>query len=449
MLTFLRRRLSRPLTELMRSGGVAVALLAAGGAAHAVPSFSRQTGSECAACHIGSFGLNLTPYGMRFKAGGYVDSDGKGTKVPLSMQLLVENVNPATGPTKTRLSEANVYLAGRLADELGGFARVSRRNDGTDVRTTLESMDLRYAHDVKLNDKSAVVGLSVNNSPTTQDPISVLPGRGFSAPSTDGTLLNPASTHHLANRVLGISAYGFYDQSWYGEVGTYRALAPVTQHRLGFDPAGDPGKLSGTSYWRLAYMKDLKTQFFSAGVVALNTDRQLDRSGPSDHITDLGLDLSYQYLGTREHMLQARYVNILERRNHGSTPASPFVPGLFANARGHSRDQTLVLTYVYKQTYGLTVARLSGTAETDAVRFMPFGKPDTHSSFVEASWIPFGKEDSWGAPFANVRLSAGWFRFSKFNGSDADIFGTNFGSGAPLTNAKDLNQFTLAMRTAF
>jgi hypothetical protein len=249
--------------------------------------------------------------------------------------------------------------------------------------------------------------------------------------------------------MLGISAYAFYDQSWYGELGTYRTLSTLTQHRLGFDPTGDPGKLSGTSYWRLAYMKDLKTQFFSAGLVGLNTDRQLDRSGPSDHITDLGVDLSYQYLGTREHMLQARYVNILERRNYGSTPASPFVPGLLANSRGHSRDQTLVLTYVYQQTYGLTVARLSGTAETDAVRFLPFGKPDTRSTFVEASWIPFGKEDSWGAPFANVRLSAGWFRFSKFNGSDADIFGTNFGSGAPLTNAKDLNQFTLAMRTAF
>ena len=449
MLTFLRRYLARLLTDFALFGWVAIALLMASNTAHAVPSFSRQTGSECAACHIGSFGLNLTPYGMRFKAGGYVDSDGKGSKIPLSMQLLTENVNPATGPTKTRLSEANVYLAGRLADEVGGFARVSRRNDGTEVRTTLESMDLRYAHDLKLNDKSAVVGLSLNNTPTTQDPISALPGRGFPAPSTDGTLLNPASTHHLANRVLGMSAYGFYDQTWYGELGSYRSLSTSTQHHLGFDPAGDPGKLSGTSYWRLAYMKDLKTQFFSLGVVGLNTDRQLNRSGPSDHITDLGLDLSYQYLGTREHMLQARYVNILERRDYGSTPASPFVPGLFANPRGRSRDQTLVLTYVYKQTYGLTAARLMGTAEDDAVRFLPYGKPDTHSTFVEASWIPFGKEDSWAAPWANLRLSAGWFRFSKFNGSDSDIFGTNFGSGAPLTNARDLNQFTLAVRTAF
>ena len=449
MLIFLRLRLIRLLTAFALSGGIGVALLAASGAAHAVPSFSRQTGSECAACHMGGFGLNLTPYGIRFKAGGYVDSDGKGSKLPLALQLLVENVNPATGPTRTRLSEANAYLAGQLATEVGGFARVSRRDDGSKLTTTLENMDLRYAHDMRLNDKSAVVGLSLNNTPGTQDPISVLPGRGFSVPSTDGTLLNPASSHHLANRVMGVTAYGFYDDSWYGELGTYRALSTSGQDRLGFDPSGDPGKLSGTGYWRLAYMKDLKTQFFSVGLVGLRTDRQLNRSGPSDRINDLGFDLSYQFLGTREHMAQVRYANILERRNYGSTPASPFVPGLFANSTGRSHDQSLVMTYVYQQTYGLTFARLIGTAEEDAVRFLPFGKPDTHSTFIEASWVPFGKEDSWATPWANMRLSAGWFKFSKFNGSETDIFGSNFGSGAPLTNAKDLNQFTIALRTAF
>ena len=446
---FLRRRLMRLFMTFALSSGVGAILLSASSTVYAVPSFSRQTGSECAACHIGSFGLNLTPFGARFKAGGYIDSDGNGSKIPLSVQLLAEQVNPAKGSTRTRLSEADVYFAGRLTDQIGGIARLSRRDDGTTVRTTLENLDLRYAREVKLNDKDVVVGLSLNNSPSVQDPVSVLPGRGFAMPSTDGTLLNQSSAHHLANRVIGLSTYGLYDQTWYGELGSYRSLPVSTQERLGFDAAGDPGKLSGTSYWRLAYMKDLKTQFFSVGLVGLNTTRQLNRSGPADGIKDVGIDLNYQYLGTREHMMQIRYANILEKRNYGSAPASTFIPGLLANSTGRSRDQSLVFTYVYKQTYGLTVARLFGTAQADSVRFLPFGKPDTHSTFIEASWTPFGKEDSWSAPWANLRLSAGWFKFSKFNGSSTDIFGSNFGSGAPLTNAKDLNQFTLAVRTAF
>jgi len=443
------RSLTQMLSSSVLSGMVGAAFLVCSGTASAVPSFSRQTGSECAACHISSFGLNLTPYGIRFKLNGYSDTDGKGTKVPLSAQLLVEHVNPATGAADTRLSEADLYVAGRLAEQLGGFALVSRRDDGTTVKTTVENIHLRAARDVTIAGKNATVGLSIGTNPGAQDPIGILPGSGFTVPSTDGTLLNPASTHRLANRVIGASAFGLLGGNWYGEVGTYRSLSLATQDRFGFEAADDPGRLSGTLYTRLAYMRDWKTQFFSAGLVGLSTKRQLNRSGPSDDIRDLGFDVSYQYLGTREHMAQLRYVNILERRRYGSTPASPFVPGLAANARGHGRDQTLALTYAYKQTYAFTVARLTGTGSDDAVRFLPYGRPDTTSTLLLATWAPFGKEDSWGAPFANVSFSAGWFRFSKFNGSGTDVFGTSFGSGAPLTNANDLNQFSLGMRVAF
>lgn len=449
MLSSMYRRLAHRLSASVLLGGLGAALMLVSGSANAVASFARQTGSECAACHIGSYGLNLTPYGIRFKLGGYVDSDGKGTKVPLAVQLIPQQTNPAQGETKTRIAEADVYLAGRLAGPVGGFARLSTRNDGSTVTTTLESIDVRTAQEVKLGGKDALVGMSVNNGPGVQDPISILPAHGFPVPSTDGTLLNSASTHHLANRVIGVTAFGLYDSNWYGEIGTYTPMSVAAQDKLGFDASGDPGNLSGTSYWRLAYMKDFKTQFFSAGLVGLNTKRQLNRSGPSDGILDVGFDLNYQFLGTREHMAQVRYVNILERRKYGSTPASPFVPGLMAKDTGHARDQTLGLTYVYKQSYGLTVARLIGTGSEDAVRFLPYGRPDTTSTLIDVSWAPFGKEDSWGAPWANLRFSASWFRFSKFNGSSTDIFGSSFGSGAPMMDAKDLNTFSLAVRTMF
>ncbi len=46
-------------------------LLLASTQAQAIPSFARQTGSSCADCHVGSYGPSLTPYGMRFKLGGF------------------------------------------------------------------------------------------------------------------------------------------------------------------------------------------------------------------------------------------------------------------------------------------------------------------------------------------------------------------------------------------
>src|SRR5882757_2243989 len=66
---------------------VLLALLAASLAtepALAVPSFAIQTGQPCAACHIGAFGPQLTPYGRDFKLHGYTASDGKDHGLPIA-----------------------------------------------------------------------------------------------------------------------------------------------------------------------------------------------------------------------------------------------------------------------------------------------------------------------------------------------------------------------------
>ena len=63
--------------------GLAPALLGAGQAL-AAPSLARQTGQECAACHVGAFGPQLTPYGRQFKLEGYVESAKSGFQLPLS-----------------------------------------------------------------------------------------------------------------------------------------------------------------------------------------------------------------------------------------------------------------------------------------------------------------------------------------------------------------------------
>ena len=43
--------------------------------AQALPSFARQTGQPCGACHTDFAGL--TPYGRRFKIGGYTYGGGQ------------------------------------------------------------------------------------------------------------------------------------------------------------------------------------------------------------------------------------------------------------------------------------------------------------------------------------------------------------------------------------
>jgi hypothetical protein len=414
----------------------------------ATPAYARQTGSACADCHAGAYGPALTPYGMRFKLNGYTDTDGSGTKIPAAMQLTGTRSVPSRGESTNELTEADLYLAGRVTDNIGGYVKIESDNQGDNkFNTKLSDVDLRFVlKDVNVGSKQATFGVSVNNSPGFSDVVSDLPAAAqLGPPGVTGTLLNLSSPDALADRVIGATVYGLYDSDWYGEIGTYNSLPLSEQDHLGYSLSGDPGKLSDTGYARFAYMKDLKKQFFSAGIVALTTKQQLPRSGPSNSIDDLGYDLTYQFLGNRENILQVSYVDILEQRRYGSLPPSPF-PGVTAQTHGAVHDQTFTVTYTFKQSYGITFSHLVDTGSRDVVRYQPYGVPDTTSNLLTVFWTPFGKDDSFTS-VANLKLAATWFRFSKFNGSTLNVFGV--GPGVPVTNANDLNAFSLTASVAF
>jgi len=224
------------------------------------------------------------------------------------------------------------------------------------------------------------------------------------------------------------------------------------QDRLGQDPQSDPGRFFGLApYWRLAYLHDMKTQFFGGGIYGMSAKRQLavtspqplqtERSGPSDSLTDIGADAMYEYLGNREHIVQLRANAVRESRRYGSTPTNPFA-GAVAPARATVRELTLAATYVFRQSYGITAAVMRSDSQ-DPVRYYPFGRTTSKVRYTELFWTPFGKEDSWAAPWANLRLSAVWNRFDKFNGGTQNVFG-------PFSpNASALDWFQIYAQVTF
>lgn len=220
---------------------------------------------------------------MRFKLGGFTDTDGEGTKIPVSGQLTWSRNNPSRGDSTSRLREADLYLGGRLNDNIGGYSKIRSNNSGNATfDTRLDDVDLRFvSKPFQMAGKDTMIGVSVNNNPGISDPVHVLPNASTLTPASNGGASTMLSSSALSNRVIGASVYGLYDRNWYGEVGSYSALSPSAQDRLGWPVNGDPGKLSGTSYARLAYMKDMKRQFFSVGLTALNTRRQPLRTGPA------------------------------------------------------------------------------------------------------------------------------------------------------------------------
>lgn len=397
---------------LLKAAGLA-SLLAAS-QAHALPSFARQTGMDCAGCHIGAFGPQLTPAGIRFKLGGYTDSDGQEGKLPLSAMVLgswtqtnADNAAPGSGlkaNDNLKLDEASIFLAGRLTEHMGAFAQATY--DGVEKKTSLDQTDLRYARSVEIGDKDAIVGLSVNNNPGVQDPFNTMPVWSFPyVKSKAGYESGEAASlinGGLEGRVLGASAYTFLDNAYYAELGSYRSMSPTAQKHLGL--GDDQQKLGGNAYWRLGWLKDEKSQAYQLGLFGWNAKLQPDLAAPaSDKYRDLGIDASYQFLGTREHVASVNASFVNQHKTAGDSGEG-----------SRLREARLNGSYHYNQTWGGSAGLFSthGSNPTDA----------TTGYLLQADWTPWGKEGhSAPSPLdaTNLRLGAQYWVYDKFSGESA------------------------------
>ena len=161
----------RRATKIAGSTALALLLGAFAGAADAVPSFARQTGQDCVACHVSW--PELTPYGRYFKLTGYtigkaaITSEGP-QYVPMAImaQGSVTNTknnkvtDPDTGDTTTVTQRNNsfvfsggsLFLAGKINDYVGGFVQWTYDNlatvtDGTlGGHSSVDNIDLRGAY---------------------------------------------------------------------------------------------------------------------------------------------------------------------------------------------------------------------------------------------------------------------------------------------------------------
>jgi hypothetical protein len=397
----------------------------------ALPSFARQTGKDCSGCHVGAFGPQLTPAGVKFKISGYTDSDDQPGKIPLSGMFITSfsktsaDQNPPPehlgSNNNLKLDEAVLFYAGRISQYLGAFVEVAY--NGVDQNVSLDQVDIRFSKTHDLAEKEMVWGVSLNNNPGVQDPFNTMPVWSFpytSSPAGFGTgeaatLINDG----LGERVLGASAYAFYDKSFYGELGFYQSLSPSFQKQLGHGE--DLQQLGSNVYWRLAYTKDFKSKNFHAGIFGWNATVKPDRSVdmPSNKYRDVGVDASYQYLGTRRHVATFNGSYIHEKMTDHSTGQSNSL-----------KEARLNASYYFDQTWGGSLGLFS-TRGTDAAA-------STNGNLMQVDWTPWGKESvSAPAPFgwANLRLGAQYWMYNNFAGD--------------TENAKDRNTLYLFAWTSF
>jgi hypothetical protein len=335
--------------------------------AQAVPSFARQTQQECSACHVGGFGPQLTPYGQAFKLNGYTEKNGSGTNIPLSAMLvgiydktgsdLPEDAAPNFNKNNnTSLQEASIFAAGGITNNTGGFLQITY--SGIEKKTAIDNLDLRFANKFTMADKEGVFGISLNNNPTNQDLWNTLPAWGFPymasdlAPAPNGS---PLLAGGLEQQVLGLTSYVSLADSFYAELGFYKTQSDSLLKRTHvIESTDDVSEIDGTApYWRLAYSNAFNRQNISVGLIGMQANLRPGRAaGPTNNFKDIGVDASYQYLGTRKHIFTINTSLIRESQHLGAAFAAEEADRLNNNTNAFNVNSS----YYFNNTYGFTAA---------------------------------------------------------------------------------------------
>lgn len=177
------------------------------------------------------------------------------------------------------------------------------------------------------------------------------------------------------------------------------------------DPADDVGRIKGLApYWRLGYQNNVGQRFYSLGLFGMDADIKPDRTsgGPYDKYRDIGVDASYQFLGSPKHSYTLNGSYTHETR---STVAA---------GDGHLNRLDLNASYFYNQTYGLTAGLFDVCGNSNLALWGAASgndKPDSNGYLLQADWTPFGKSQSWLAPDFNLRLGVQYTYYDKFDGT--------------------------------
>lgn len=409
--------------------------------AQALPSYARQTGQECAACHVGAFGPQLTPYGQKFKIGGYTDGKFDDWGIPVSAHLIAgathtgadqpdlpDEFKSFRSNDNLALQEVSGFIGGKLGEHVGTFTQITY--SGIEQRVGWDNVDVRYARELQIGGHDAVLGVSLNNAPTVQDPFNTFGVWSFPytasdlgfGPASSALLSGENQLYGLGQNVLGLTAYAYLADALYLEVGGYQKLQGATLSRLG---AGRDSQLdlSGISpYWRLAYTGQYKHQAYSLGLIGLDGSvRPADGGGLKDRFHDLGIDASYQFLGTRKHIGTVNASFLREQQSLDYTVAG----GGADNGSQTQYNLNLNAAYYYRNTYGLSLGAFNSHGSGDATLYPDsrLNRPDTAGTVLQLDWTPTGKESYQGPSWLNYRLALQYTAFSKFEGASSDYNG--------------------------
>jgi hypothetical protein len=419
---------------------IAGGLFASSGTAYAIPSFARQTGVSCTGCHtvfpeLNSFGRSFKLRG--YTLGGALDDKQFPENLPLTAGIQISDTSvkdrykgadPAADfpqSNKPIVQLLGLYYGGKIADKFGAFAQYNY--DGIEKKWAAEMIDVRYADSTASGDKELLYGVTVSNSPTTQDVWNSSAMWAFPHIGTAGIMPTQTSLLDmtLANQVGNVGVYGFWDNQFYAEVGflrngkngIFRALNLGTTLATAID--------GNAPHLRLAWEKNWDSHSLMIGANAVRANIFPDptvQSGQTDRYTDVMVDGQYQYDGG-DH--QFSLIGSYDREKRSWDASFPAMTA--SNASDNLYTFKLNGHYWYQHKIGGGIGLFDYRGDTDTMKYgmgmgasamdNASGSPDTRGWIAEANWLPLENRQ-------NVKLGLRYTAYTKFNGA-----GSNYNGG--------------------
>jgi hypothetical protein len=434
--------------------------------AAAIPAFARQTGQTCSTCHTAF--PQLTPFGRRFKLGGYTAGGGDTKDLPqISFMLQSGFTNYGVGlvaPTGNYSSppgggfngsnnyvdlaqQTAIFYGGKIYGNLGGMVQATFGN-GSGRDFAIDNSELRYADSFKFFNHDVLWGLTATDVPTMQDVWNTTPV--WSSPFITSTFsLSPVASTMIQSlgpgQTLGGGGYVFLNDTWYAELSAYGSTTPKTQLTLGIPGSSVGPAISGLApYYRVAMEQNWGDHSFMIGAYGMNANvtPAYSYGFGTDNMYDAGFDSQYQWISD-VHAVTVRANYIWERQLLNSS----FAQGFSANPTDYLRSLKIGAEYVYNNTYAFTATYFQITGSPDAVIFSQnaFMSPNSSGFIFDVAWLPFshGGPDLW--PWFNTRIGMSYNLFTKFDGAATNIDPTNCPGCRNASNNNTLFLYALSM----
>ncbi len=427
--------LASPLSATDDLGDLARAYVAAHTTAHLrLPSYARQTGLACSACHY-QF-LMLTPFGRKFKLNGYTltnlmtinekDSTNGGRLSLSPVSLLSGMVTAGYTRIKDDLpdtqngaaalpQELSGFLAGRISSNMGMFSQFTY--SGADGAFGIDNVDIRFADKTSIGSTELTYGATLNNSPSVQDLWNTTPVWGYPFIGSDAAPGGAAGTlidEGLAQNVLGLGGYAMLANHVYGEVSFYRSALQGSAA-----PTSETGAIHGVApYWRLALQQEWEHRYLMIGTFGLHGSLFPDvLSGPRDTYSDVGADAQFETAaGSGNVVLRGSYVH--EDQTLDATAAA----GGADNVKNSLEVLRFNASWYPNQWLGLSGGYFDTQGTTDAGLYAP-GPVDGSASGSPKTDGFVGEVDL--NPWENTRVGLQYIAYSNFNGGKTDYDGSD------------------------